>query len=202
VLRDEEQRIANSSVLFLFLTEAMLWLITFHMERVPYSVSELAFCIAGQASQKRRDLCLRRLRHWGSAGVLETTGALHVGTGRTRQFESEQAYVAAVLLRLADWGLPIGALKAVAEALAFTRTRDRNTEELWDEAKQLQNPFKIGCVFIGLSVKLDDEEEKPVSVGMVLQRGMGIISPSFYLDREDSIIVMNLTEIFSGVKLI
>jgi hypothetical protein len=169
------------------------------MDNLPYSVSELAACVSA-AAPRRYDLYLRRLRHWGSAGVLETTGALHVGTGRSRRFRTEQAYVAAVLLRLADLGLSIGALKAVAQVIALERAKAGDTAALWEAAKRRRDAIEHGCVFAALSIAFDDAGEKPVSVSIRLARGEeGLNTPKFYL-QEDSIVVLNLTDIFAQVK--
>jgi hypothetical protein len=170
------------------------------MDDIPYTVSELAGC-AGAANLQQKDLYLRRLRHWSTAGVLDTLGAQHVGTGRARRYGSEQAYIAAVLLRLADWGLSIGILKAVAKVIAIEKAKGEEISKLWEEAKR-PKPFASGCVFMGLTIAVEDEPEKErISVGIRLVHGNGISTPSFYLDREDSIIVLNLTEIFARVRL-
>ena len=164
------------------------------MEDVPYSVSELAACVTGSSPQ-RRELCLRRLRHWGSHGVLATTTALHVGTGRSRRFGTEQVYIAAVLLRLADLGLSIGALKAVAQVIAIEQAKGGDNATLWEEAKRRR------IVFMRLSIQFDDAGEKPVSVAIGLVRGSrGLNAPDVYMD-DDTVIIMNLTEIFAGVRL-
>ena len=168
------------------------------MYEIPYTLSELIVCVGAKASPRRHDLVSRRLRHWGSTGVLQTVGALHVGTGRSRRFGAEEAYLGALLIRLADWGLSIGALKAVAEVIRSENAKGGEMAALWREAKQPG----FDPVFAGLSVELDDAGERPVSVGIRLEHGKRLITPSFYLDCWDSMMVLNLTEIFVGVRLL
>ena len=170
------------------------------MYEIPYTLSELTVCVGAKASPRRHDLVSRRLRHWGSTGVLQTVGALHVGTGRSRRFGAEEAYLGALLIRLADWGLSIGALKAVAEAIRSENAKGGEMAALWREAKQ--PGFGFDPVFAGLAVELDDAGERPVSVGIRLERGKRLNTPSFYLDHWDSMMVLNLTEIFVGVTLL
>jgi hypothetical protein len=170
------------------------------MYEIPYTLSELTVCIGAKASPRRHDLVARRLRHWGSTGVLQTVGALHVGTGRSRRFGTEEAYLGALLIRLADWGLSIGALKAIAEAIRSENAKGGEMAVLWREAKE--PGFGFDPVFAGLSVELDDAGERPVSVGIRLERGKRLSTPSFYLDCWDSMMVLNLTEIFVGVTLL
>ena len=170
------------------------------MYEIPYTLSELTVCVGAKAGPRRHDLVSRRLRHWGSTGVLQTVGALHVGTGRSRRFGTEEAYLGALLIRLADWGLSIGALKAIAEAIRSENAKGGEMAALWREAKQ--PGFGFDPVFAGLSVELDDAAERPVSVGIRLARGKRLNTPSFYLDRWDSMMVLNLTEIFVGVTLL
>jgi hypothetical protein len=168
------------------------------MDELPFNVSELADCLTA-ATPGRRDLYLRRLRQWGAAGVLPTVGAVHVGTGRSRRFATEQVYVAAVLLRLADLGLSIGALKAVADVLALERARGGDVAALWEEAKR---PHPAGCVFAALAVTLDDTGQKPVSITLSVLRGRGAFnSPTFWVEADAPLIVVNLTDIFASVRL-
>ena len=55
---------------------------------------------------------------------------------------------------------------------------------------------------MGLAVKIDDESaQEAVEVGLKIARGVSLKTPEFYLDRDDTIIMRNLTKIFSRVKL-
>jgi hypothetical protein len=125
---------------------------------------------------------------------------MHVGTGRARRFRPEQAYLAAVLLRLADWGLSIGSLKAVADIIKSENARGSDMMALWAEAQR--RPAGPDPVFAGLAIQLDDAGDLPVSVGIRIQHGSRLNTPPFYLDRWDSILVLNLTAIFADVQLV
>ncbi len=80
------------------------------------SLAELAEAVA-EGQDETRDLLIRRIRHWTLAGTLPTAGSPHAGTGRHRRYSADTAYLVIVLHRLADWGLPIGVLKAVSDTI-------------------------------------------------------------------------------------
>jgi hypothetical protein len=163
-----------------------------------YTVSELAACVSN-GSPERYDLSLRRLRHWAQHGVLETSGALHVGTGRSRQFGAEQAYVAAVLMRLVDMGLAIGAIKQVARVIAHAYATDSETRPLWEAAKRRGVPGER--IFARLSIRFDDSGMSPATIWYGLAQGTeGPNAPGFYMDHE-VVITLDLTGIFQTVKL-
>src|SRR5260370_15121637 len=170
------------------------------MYEIPYALSELTVCVGAKGRPRRHDLVSRRLRHWGSTGVLQTVGALHVGTGRSRRFGAEEAYLGALLIRLADWGLSIGALKAVAEMIRSENAKDGQMAALWREAKP--PPSGYGPVFAGLSVELDDAGERPVTVCIRLESSNRLSTPSFYLQRWGSMMVLNLYEVFARAELL
>src|SRR5260370_33234063 len=106
------------------------------MYEIPYALSELTVCVGAKASPRRHDLVSRRLRHWGSTGVLQTVGALHVGAGRSRRFGAEEAYLGALLIQLDDCGLSIGALEAVEDLIRSENAKDGETAGLWRQAMQ------------------------------------------------------------------
>jgi len=146
-------------------------------------------------------------------GVLETLSGQHVGTGRERRYGAEAVYLAAVLLGLGDLGLPIGVLKTIASRIEADLSNDEGSAALWEEAKRPQKALPGGgeeaakalpggCVWLGLAVKIDDESaQEAVEVGLKIARGVSLKTPEFYLDRDDTIIMRNLTKIFSRVKL-
>ena len=80
-----------------------------------FTVAELAKKVAEH--ERDLDLVTRRIRHWSLAGVLDPLGPTHSGTGRHRRYAGSAVYCAAVLNRLADWGLPISVLKVVGQRL-------------------------------------------------------------------------------------
>jgi hypothetical protein len=98
------------------------------------TLAEVAAAVADDPSPEGRDLCIRRIRHWGSHGVLETAGEVFTGTGRYRRFAPETTYTAKVLLRLADAGLTLGQLQSAALTIASSRATFKQIADRWDEA--------------------------------------------------------------------
>jgi hypothetical protein len=169
------------------------------MDNIPYTVSELAGCLAVGPARNRYDLYLRRLRHWAAAGILKGN-VLYPGTGQSRQFGAEEAYRASVLIRLiGDWGLSIGVLKAIADTMDLLRKRDAEAK-LWEYAKT-QESRKDDHIFMDLSITLDAEGVKPTSVSIGLVRGTGRLHPAYYPD-ESSRLSINLTDTFAAVQLL
>jgi hypothetical protein len=86
---------------------------------------------------------LRRARDWSNAGVLPASGQGHEGSGRHRQYRPDTVYLAAVLLRMADVGVPIGDLTRISALIrAPHRTApERQFKLFWDQAKSLANPL-------------------------------------------------------------
>jgi len=166
-----------------------------------YTVSEVASCV-GAVTPRQQDLWLRRLRHWTTMGVLETLSGQHVGTGRERRYGVEAVYLAAVLLGLGDLALPIGVLKTIASAIEADLSKHGDSAELWEEAKRPPKVIGAGCVWVGLAVKIDDESaQEAVEVGIRIAKGESLMTPEFYLEQNDTIIIRNLTQIFGRVKL-
>jgi hypothetical protein len=173
----------------------------------PFTVSELASCLAWGVAQHRHDLYLRRLRHWATAGILQPIGALYPGTGQSRQFDSEEVYKSAVLLRFADWNLSIGFLKEIAGVLGQMICRDEQGEKLWEYAKTMESRKVDGDhVFLHLSILPDDATDKPAAIWINLVRGIGRAHPAYIL-RDTSgqpltdIHTIDLTTVFAGVRL-
>jgi DNA-binding transcriptional MerR regulator len=171
---------------------------------LPFTVSEVAHCLAWGAAEKRHDLYLRRLRHWATAGILQPIGALYPGTGQSRQFDAEQVYRAAVLLRLADWNLSIGFLKAISDVMEMTIRRDG---QLWEYAKSLDSRKADGDhVFLDLSVLSDDATDKPAAISIALVRGAGRAHPAHILMDTTGrqlmdVHTIDLTVVFAGARL-
>jgi hypothetical protein len=64
-----------------------------------------------------KSLVISRLRHWVREGLIEPEGEPHPGSGRHRSFEDSALMVALALNALADFNLPVGALRAAAREL-------------------------------------------------------------------------------------
>lgn len=81
------------------------------------TVRDLAEAIRPDAPEDEVVFVTRRIRHWTLAGALQTVGEVHSGVGRHRRYSTDAVYFAAILDALADGGLPLEALKLVAEQL-------------------------------------------------------------------------------------
>jgi DNA-binding transcriptional MerR regulator len=165
------------------------------MEQIGYGypVSHLAQC-AGATTPRQQELWFRRLRHWTNAGIIETAGAQHGGTGNRRRYDPEAAYLAAVLMRLADQQLPINVLKAVADLIERRQGEDA---ALWEQAKRRGH---AGCIFLGLELAFDNDSGELQRAYLRIARREALNTPKFYAQL-DVLIVLNLSVIFGGVRL-
>jgi hypothetical protein len=163
---------------------------------LPLTLADLATAVTGGAPRLRRDLLERRLAHWSNTGVLETLGPVNTGRGKSRLFRREQSYVAGLLLRLADFGLSIAALRFVGRAIVDARGRVKDFADRWDEAKLHGQPR---CIFLTLGVVLDDAGENPISLSMNLLPGAGaLLTPAPFEWHTDSILI-NVSDVFRRI---
>jgi DNA-binding transcriptional MerR regulator len=110
------------------------------MPRRSLTVSELT-AACKPPDDETRLLWLRRVRDWSNIGMVPATRQ-HEGTGRHRLFSPDAVYATAVLLRLADLGIPIGNLRSVARLINAPRrtAHEQEFQRFWREAKTLANP--------------------------------------------------------------
>jgi hypothetical protein len=97
---------------------------------------------AGPPTEEVKPLWLRRARDLSSIGALPVTRR-HEGTGRHRLYSVETVYLAAVLFRMADLGVPIGYLARIARLITKPRRaieREQEFQAFWQEAKTMTNP--------------------------------------------------------------
>jgi len=172
------------------------------MNEIGYTVSELAERLGAQ-SQQQQDLWLRRLRHWTATDVLETIGPQHTGTGRSRRYQVDALYLAAVLLGLADLGMPIGVIKVVARSIAALRKHDLKYESLWQQAKTKGPKMPVndrhGLIVLALMATTSEDGETPeIRLGLDRGKDRGA-APAFRLEDEETLILRNLDLIFSRV---
>jgi hypothetical protein len=162
----------------------------------PLTLAELVTAVAGSVPEIRRDLVERRLANWIARGVLKPIGPLATGSGHHRRFDPEQAYVAAVLLRLPLRS--IAEIKTVATVLGIELARGDILTRRWWAAKGRtpQGP----TMFLALNVRFDEAAEKPVAVEIQLEPGNALESPSFHIEGLSAIVV-NLSDTFHGVRL-
>jgi hypothetical protein len=161
-----------------------------------FTVSELVARL-GARSERQADLWLRRVRHWSTFGLLDPVGLQHTGSGRHRQFGVEALYVAAVLMRLADRGLPVGVLRLIASGLAKSlKGPDAEYARLWEAAKR--RPKRP--IFIAFQFEPDDESALTTESALVqILEGDGLLIPRFSCEG-DAMEVLDLTAIFGRVK--
>src|SRR3954463_7684124 len=86
------------------------------------TVSDLAFaCIpldaSGEFDPERAKLWTRRLRHWATLDIIPAAAKHRAGAGQHRLFDSEIAYIAAILLRVAAVGVSISLIGKTAMQL-------------------------------------------------------------------------------------
>lgn len=175
------------------------------MNGTNYTVSELTERL-GAKSPRQRDLQSRRLRHWTTLGVLETNGQHHTGTGRARRYSSEALYLAAVLLAVADWGMPISTITAMARCISAERKRNPEFERLWQEAKAKGPKLpgadgKRGSVGLALAVETD-EDGQIAHVGVSIGRGENALElPGFRFEGPGpDLHILDLDLLFSRVN--
>ena len=158
-----------------------------------YPVAEIAARL-GPKSERQRDLWLRRLRHWSLTGVLDPVGRRHTGTGHHRLYNTETLHIAAVLMRLADLGVPLGPLKVIAGGLAKNKDHSQAAER-WEAAKR---PAQDGCWWICFLFSPSDHDAFD-TVSVAIEQGDGLMTPAIWAE-VDAPIFVNLTSVFSRVK--
>jgi len=158
------------------------------------TLAEVAAAVADDPSSEARELCIRRIRHWGSHGVLETAGEVFTGTGRYRRFAPETTYTAKVLLRLADAGFTLGQLKVAALTIAVSRATSQNTADLWDAAIKGPTERRIIARF-GVD---GGANRRPPVLSFVLRSDAPIEPPA---PHERLVIAIDLTRAFSEIRL-
>jgi DNA-binding transcriptional MerR regulator len=154
------------------------------MPRRALTVSELtAACVP--PDEETRSLWLRRLRDWSSIGILPAARQ-HEGTGRHRLFSRDAIYATAVLLRLADLGIPIGNLRSVARLINAPRRRAAEQEfrRFWREAEML--PHAVDAYYLAITPKRGEP-------GITFYRQ---VQGRMILDNDDAWAVINLTQLF------
>lgn len=101
------------------------------------TVSELVE-ICAPPSDAHRALWLRRARDWSAAGVLPPTRRHHEGTGRHRLYDFDLVYLATVLFRMSDLGVPVGVLAQISRLIRAPRRTKAEIEfkKFWKDAIQ------------------------------------------------------------------
>jgi hypothetical protein len=162
------------------------------------TLAELVTAVAGSLPEIRRDLVERRVANWVTRGVLEPVGELHTGSGRSRLFHPDAAYVAAVLMRLPTRSIP--EVTAIATVLKIELAKGGDVATWWAAAKNRKEVQQGRTVFAAFNVRLDEAGEKPTAVELQLGQGDRFNSPPIYVQGL-SAIVINLSDAFHGVRL-
>lgn len=112
------------------------------MGKEPYTVAGLAKSIA---SPKQSEVeIIRMLRHYSGEALLMPTGDVNTGTGRARLYPNDAPLRAAILLRLNQFGVPIGVLKRAFKNFDLYLSAEFSTTDLVAASKSLTAP----CLFV------------------------------------------------------
>jgi hypothetical protein len=113
------------------------------------SVTELAELVSRSSDPEEIAKVKRRLRHLTTIGALPTTGDVHPGQGRAREYDEESTAAAAVLVRLGDIGLTVNTLLRAAAAIRLSMAVQKTR---WEGAV-LGEPTYLG-LWLGQNVVL------------------------------------------------
>jgi len=141
----------------------------------------------GNVDAGRLRLWIRRLRHWITLGILPTNVA----------HDSDDVYIAAILLRIADSGLPAPLIKSVSGELHSKIGRRRTGfAKIWREATGLPRPSKVNYYLI---VQISEEGTASKlgisSTTTPKEAYLGDFAP-----RLDAAFLINLSEVFRVVR--
>lgn len=161
------------------------------------TVSQITDRIAPDRDLEEKKRLHRQIRHWTVAGLLQTVGALYSGPGRHRSYGREEPYIAAILVELSRYQLPIGVLQLIANGVRGV-PNDPSGHKMWGEAKA-----RLRTIYAAINLKEtrgsgleDSSNDDNGSTDVILyspevERGMP--------ETDNSVIVLNLTELFSNL---
>jgi hypothetical protein len=103
-------------------------------------------------TEDRRPTWIRRCQLWSDAGILPTPTPQSKDSGRRRRvYREETIPLAAVLLRLSDWGIETSILQAIASEIQITSRGRGKFARFWRDAVQ----GKRGTAYISFSLVPD-----------------------------------------------
>jgi hypothetical protein len=138
-------------------------------------------------------MLIRRIRHWTLTGALLPIGATHSGSGKHRRYGSESVYEAAILNKLADWGMPIGILKGTITVIRQAIARGE-AKQLWDKA--VAGHETVFLYAVPLSVPVQDTSDTPdVMAGLMSESSISRFS------KVAGAVLLNLSIIFHDISL-
>jgi hypothetical protein len=141
----------------------------------------------GKVNPDRLRIWIRRLRHWITLGILPSSIA----------YDSDEVYVAAILLRIADTSLPAPLLKSLSAELHSKIERRRSGfAKIWREATGIPRPSgKFHYLIVQVS-----EEGAAAKVGISStttpkEAYLGDFGPKL-----DTAFIVNLSEVVRTVR--
>ena len=89
----------------------------FSMKNTTYTVREVAAIISGSNDPKVIDRVVRQIRYWTTEGILKPVGDKHTGSGRSREYNSNEVKKSAVIAELIRHGISLSKLYSFEEYL-------------------------------------------------------------------------------------
>jgi hypothetical protein len=137
-------------------------------------------------SAEQRAAWAKDAKHWSLASqVLPTPPTARRGSGRHRRYREEDAFVMAIIFRLADMAQPIGVLHAISQYL-----QEQEGTELWEKAKLGNTDLRVF-----LSIIFYDEEPFPS-----IDPGPFSDFPGSTEHGIDGMILMDISAVFAKVR--
>ena len=123
------------------------------------------------------------------------TSARMPGSGRSREFLPETAYIVALLLKLGR--TEVDELRAVVRTITAMIAGGGDNAALWRAAKDRLDA-RNGSIFAAVSIENGNRGPSAVMMGLARSAG-GFDTPSFRVEG-DSVILINITLTFARIK--
>jgi hypothetical protein len=138
-----------------------------------------------------RTTWLRRLRDWSSVGLLDVYARHREGSGRHRLYARDAVYVAAVLLRMADLGVPIGTLTPIARLIQKpNRTNlEQAFRRFWSDVKKIAGEPHAPPAYLAIR-QVPSEEKTYYRYG---REPIAIVDDAAW-------VIINLTAVFVAIR--
>ena len=107
------------------------------MEPKTYSLKEVAYALNRSGTVEENDRLVRSIRHWTAENLLVPIGSKHTGTGRSRLYSAHSVRLAALLVELHKWRIPITLLE---DSLGMLESQ---FEDMWELATPDPNLRKM-----------------------------------------------------------
>lgn len=166
------------------------------------TVSQIAKRIASDLDSADVARVTRQLRHWTMAGIIPTAGPVHAGPGRHRRYSGDALYIAAILVELARFQLPVGVLQSLAAGFRiFPNSPERaDWRRLWNEAVEgtriVHGAFKPSDIIN--PGKRTRSGKRAAVMTMYTPEDGGLMLEGD--NTAKSVIIINLTRLFADLK--